>query len=83
VDLYVDWLLNSSIAEQFNAFRTGFDLVVNESPLTYLLHPHELELVIRGSEVCYPCYQFVIKCFIRFLLVSQSFSYFKSWLVYV
>ena len=51
VDLYVDWLLNTSISEQFNAFLSGFDLVVSDSPVKYLFNYKELELLIRGSEV--------------------------------
>nr|CAB3267458.1 ubiquitin-protein ligase E3A-like [Phallusia mammillata] len=50
VDMYSDWLLNTSIAGQFNAFLSGFDLVVNGSPLKYLFLYDELELLIRGSE---------------------------------
>ncbi|CAK8684197.1 unnamed protein product [Clavelina lepadiformis] len=50
VDLYADWLLNTSVSAQFNAFLCGFDMVVNESPLKYLFDSNELELLIRGSE---------------------------------
>ncbi|KAK4471444.1 hypothetical protein MN116_004872 [Schistosoma mekongi] len=51
VDLYASFLLNDSIRKQFNAFRRGFQMVVDESPLTFLFRPDELELLIRGSPV--------------------------------
>jgi len=50
VDLYTNWLLNESVTEQFNAFMTGFDMVVYGSPIKYLFDDRDLELLIRGSE---------------------------------
>lgn len=50
VRLYADWLLNESIAEQFSAFRHGFELVVVKSPLKYMFRPEELEILISGSQ---------------------------------
>ena len=55
VDLYVDWMLNSSVSKQFNAFLSGFDLVVSDSLLKYLFDYKELELLIRGSKVVQRC----------------------------
>ncbi|VDO95183.1 unnamed protein product [Schistosoma curassoni] len=51
VDLYSSFLLNDSVKKQFNAFRRGFQMVVDESPLTFLFRPDELELLVRGSPV--------------------------------
>nr|XP_002128407.2 ubiquitin-protein ligase E3A-like [Ciona intestinalis] len=50
VDLYSDWLLNTSVEEQFNAFLGGFELVLSKSPLKYLFKPKEVELLLCGSE---------------------------------
>uniref|UniRef100_H2ZI00 HECT-type E3 ubiquitin transferase n=1 Tax=Ciona savignyi TaxID=51511 RepID=H2ZI00_CIOSA len=50
VDMYSDWLLNTSIEEQFNAFLGGFELVLSQSPLKYLFEASELELLLCGSE---------------------------------
>lgn len=49
VELYADFLLNSSIRRQFNAFRRGFQMVCDESPLTVLFTPREIESLVRGS----------------------------------
>uniref|UniRef100_A0A183AUY4 HECT-type E3 ubiquitin transferase n=1 Tax=Echinostoma caproni TaxID=27848 RepID=A0A183AUY4_9TREM len=49
VDLYANFLLNESVKKQFNAFRRGFQMVVDESPLTFLFRPDEIELLVRGS----------------------------------
>ena len=51
VDLYLDWLLNKSIAKQFNAFKKGFDLVMGESNLADLFTAREVELLICGDQV--------------------------------
>jgi hypothetical protein len=48
VDQYVDWYLNRSIAEQFNAFRDGFWSVLSGHAIT-LFQPGEIEEMIRGS----------------------------------
>lgn len=50
VELYTDWLLNTSVTKQFNAFRGGFDLVCNRSPIRYLFNDEELEILICGKE---------------------------------
>ncbi|VEL35807.1 unnamed protein product [Protopolystoma xenopodis] len=50
VDYYADFLLNKSVKKQFSAFRRGFQMVVDESPLTFLFRPDELELLVRGSQ---------------------------------
>ncbi len=51
VDLYADFLLNKSIAKQFNAFRKGFRVVTDESPLKFLFRPEEIEILVCGSKV--------------------------------
>uniref|UniRef100_A0A3Q3GA73 Ubiquitin-protein ligase E3A n=1 Tax=Kryptolebias marmoratus TaxID=37003 RepID=A0A3Q3GA73_KRYMA len=49
VDLYVEYILNKSVERQFKAFKKGFLMVTNESPLKYLFRPEEVELLICGS----------------------------------
>ncbi|KER27893.1 hypothetical protein T265_05172 [Opisthorchis viverrini] len=49
VDLYANFLLNESVKKSFNAFRRGFQLVVDESPLSFLFRPDEIELLVCGS----------------------------------
>uniref|UniRef100_A0A1I8Q7M5 Ubiquitin-protein ligase E3A n=1 Tax=Stomoxys calcitrans TaxID=35570 RepID=A0A1I8Q7M5_STOCA len=49
VDLYSDFLLNTSIERQFKAFKKGFDMVTDESPLKLLFRPEEIELLVCGS----------------------------------
>lgn len=43
--------MNKSVEKQFKAFRRGFHMVTNESPLKYLFRPEEIELLICGSRV--------------------------------
>ncbi|XP_029003955.1 ubiquitin-protein ligase E3A [Betta splendens] len=49
VALYADYILNKSVGRQFIAFKKGFQMVTNESPLNYLFRPEEVELLICGS----------------------------------
>ncbi|XP_060776152.1 ubiquitin-protein ligase E3A [Neoarius graeffei] len=49
VELYAEYMLNKSVEKQFKAFRRGFHMVTNESPLKYLFRPEEIELLICGS----------------------------------
>ncbi|XP_041745462.2 ubiquitin-protein ligase E3A-like isoform X2 [Coregonus clupeaformis] len=49
VSLYGDYMLNKSVERQFKAFRRGFRMVTNESPLKCLFRPEEVELLICGS----------------------------------
>ncbi|XP_039709331.1 ubiquitin-protein ligase E3A isoform X2 [Pteropus medius] len=49
VSLYSDYILNKSVEKQFKAFRRGFHMVTNESPLKYLFRPEEIELLVCGS----------------------------------
>ncbi|MED6275335.1 Ubiquitin-protein ligase E3A, partial [Characodon lateralis] len=49
VHLYADYILNNSVESQFKAFKKGFLMVTNESPLKYLFRPEEVELLICGS----------------------------------
>lgn len=51
VDLYADYILNKSVERQFKAFKKGFLIVTNESPLKYLFRPEEVEMLICGSRV--------------------------------
>jgi len=51
VELYADFLLNKSVEKQFSAFRRGFQMVTNESPLQTLFHASEIELLVCGSTV--------------------------------
>ncbi len=51
VELYADYILNKSVETQFRAFKKGFLMVTNESPLKYLFRPEEVELLICGSRV--------------------------------
>lgn len=48
---YSEYILNKSVEKQFKAFRRGFHMVTNESPLKYLFRPEEIELLICGSRV--------------------------------
>jgi E3 ubiquitin-protein ligase HERC3 len=48
VELYVDFLLNKSIARQFDAFKAGFDLVVS-GPALGLFRADEIELLVCGN----------------------------------
>ncbi|XP_077462789.1 ubiquitin-protein ligase E3A [Stigmatopora argus] len=49
VELYADYILNASVQRQFRAFKKGFLMVTNESPMRYLFRPEEVELLICGS----------------------------------
>uniref|UniRef100_A0A1B0BD53 Ubiquitin-protein ligase E3A n=1 Tax=Glossina palpalis gambiensis TaxID=67801 RepID=A0A1B0BD53_9MUSC len=49
VDLYSDFLLNKNIERQFRAFKRGFEMVTDESPLRLLFRPEEIELLVCGS----------------------------------
>ncbi|EDV97126.1 ubiquitin-protein ligase E3A [Drosophila grimshawi] len=49
VNLYSDFLLNVNIQQQFNAFRKGFEMVTDESPLKLLFRPEEIEKLVCGS----------------------------------
>lgn len=49
VDLYAEYILNKSVDRQFRAFKKGFLMVTNESPMKYLFRPEEVELLICGS----------------------------------
>lgn len=50
VNLYVDFLLNKMISRQFRAFKTGFQMVTDESPLKLLFRPEEVEILVCGSK---------------------------------
>lgn len=67
VDLYTEYILNKSVERQFKAFKKGFLMVTNESPLKYLFRPEEVELLICGSRVRK---QTLILIFITFTVVG-------------
>lgn len=48
--MYANYLLNGCIEKQFNAFYTGFHMVIDESPLEALFSPEEVELLVCGSK---------------------------------
>ncbi|PLW25301.1 hypothetical protein PCANC_27227 [Puccinia coronata f. sp. avenae] len=48
VELYCDWVLNRSIAAQFQAFAEGFKAVAAGNALS-LFRPEEIELLVVGS----------------------------------
>jgi hypothetical protein len=48
VTLFVDYHLNKCVSKQFNAFKRGFDLVVN-GPVFAIFTPEELELLVCGE----------------------------------
>lgn len=50
VELYADFLLNKNIEKQFKAFKKGFQMVTDESPLHLLFRPDEIELLVCGSK---------------------------------
>lgn len=50
VELYADFVLNQSIDKQFKAFKKGFQMVTDESPLKLLFRPEEIELLVCGSK---------------------------------
>ncbi|KAI0161352.1 HECT-domain-containing protein [Xylariaceae sp. FL1272] len=49
VDLYVRYLLDTSVTRQFEPFKRGFFTVCASNPLT-LFGPEEIELLVRGSD---------------------------------
>lgn len=51
IDLYSNFLLNQSVDRQFKAFRRGFQMVTDESPLGLLFRPDEIEQLVCGSKI--------------------------------
>src|SRR2546421_473062 len=49
VDLYVQYLLDTSVAKQFEPFKRGFYTVCGGNALS-LFMPDEIELLVRGSD---------------------------------
>ncbi|KGO72857.1 Uncharacterized protein PEX1_079920 [Penicillium expansum] len=49
VDLYVQYLLDTAVARQFEPFKRGFFTVCGGNALS-LFRPEEIELLIRGSD---------------------------------
>ena len=50
VDLYLDWVLNSTISQRFRAFYLGFHSVCASNALI-MLRPEEVEQLVCGSQV--------------------------------
>ncbi|KAL7640296.1 UNVERIFIED_CONTAM: hypothetical protein RMT77_009710 [Armadillidium vulgare] len=50
VSMYADFLLNKNVERQFSAFKRGFSMVTDDSPLLHLFRPQELELLVCGSQ---------------------------------
>lgn len=50
VEHYANFLLSQSIEKQFKAFKKGFQMVTDESPLNLLFRPEEVELLVCGSK---------------------------------
>lgn len=59
---YAEYMLNKSVEKQFKAFRRGFHMVTNESPLKYLFRPEEIELLICGSRVRFLLLLHISRC---------------------
>ena len=49
--MYTKWLLVDSIAKQFDAFKSGFDIVMGDRNLADLFTAEEVELLVCGSKV--------------------------------
>ena len=49
--MYADFLLNKNVESQFAAFKKGFMMVTEDSPLHQLFRPGELEELVCGSQV--------------------------------
>ena len=54
--MYTKWLLVDSIAKQFDAFKSGFDVVMGDRNLADLFTAEEVELLVCGSKVSYYYY---------------------------
>ncbi|XP_076343706.1 ubiquitin-protein ligase E3A-like isoform X2 [Tachypleus tridentatus] len=50
VEIYSDFLLNKAVEKQFRAFRRGFQMVTEDSPMKALFRPEEVELLVCGSK---------------------------------
>lgn len=83
---YSEYILNKSVEKQFKAFRRGFHMVTNESPLKYLFRPEEIELLICGSRVrvdtgnvtlSSSC--FVLLYFIILFIFFISVTHYRTW----
>lgn len=77
VDLYTDYLLNVSVEKQFKAFKRGFQMVTDESPLHLLFRPEEVEILVCGSKVrtIFYYFEFYVRTFInRFRFDRNSIS---------
>ena len=61
--MYTDWLLNASIAKNFDAFKRGFDLVMSQVPLADLFTAEEIELLVCGSNVSFKSFSRAPLCF--------------------
>lgn len=74
---YAEYMLNKSVEKQFKAFRRGFHMVTNESPLKYLFRPEEIELLICGSRVrlAYRHFSILVRHLIWFAYLHPCFVF--------
>ncbi|OHT10301.1 ubiquitin ligase [Tritrichomonas foetus] len=50
IQLYINWILDNSIKNQFEAFKDGFLRVCNSMSMK-LIYPEELDILVSGPEV--------------------------------
>lgn len=48
IQRYCDWIFNTGVAQQYKAFRKGFDQCIKDTLFRQLFRPDELELIICG-----------------------------------
>ena len=68
--MYSDWLLNTSIEQQFSSFKKGFDLVMKSNYLDDMFTAEEVELLVCGSQV-----EGICAFLIHSLVVRDAFLY--------
>lgn len=49
MDLYIDYVFNKSVEQQYTAFHTGFKIVCG-GPVLKIFQAHELRAVLIGNE---------------------------------
>ena len=78
--MYSDYILNKSVERQFRAFKKGFQIVTNESPLKYLFRPEEVELLICGSRVRKHTFTliFVVTCIVALYYLLSHLLWFEQ-----
>lgn len=61
--------------KQFRAFRKGFQMVTDESPLHLLFRPEEVEQLVCGSKVIVDKYFNFVLLLRMFLLFEYLYTY--------